>query len=119
MAHSFGVAVVRVVILVIVFVVVTFIFLIIFFVVGLLPKEGTVSHSRRGLAGIWVLALMRVELRLKARLRIGSPFKAAHRNFEFSAAKGADCERRSGAQPFDDSQGALEHRLFFLRSNYA
>jgi hypothetical protein len=93
--------------------------LIVFFVIGLLPMEGTVSYPRRGLAGIWGLALMRVELRLKARLRIGSPFKAAHRNFEFSAAKGADGERRGGAQPFDDSQVALEHRLFFLGSNHA
>lgn len=44
------------------------------------------GYPRSGLAGIWGLALMPVELLLKARLRIGSPSEGTHGNFEFPAA---------------------------------
>jgi hypothetical protein len=54
------------------------------------------------LAGIWGLAFVPVELLLKARLRIGSPPEGNQWNFEFSAAKRADSDCRSRAQPFDD-----------------
>jgi hypothetical protein len=52
---------------------------------------------------------------LKARLRIRSPFKGTHGNSEFPAAKGADSDCRSGAQPFDDPKVSLDHGPLFLR----
>jgi len=58
---------------------------------------------------------MLVELLLKARLRIGSPSEGTHGNFEFSAAKCADPDCRSGGQPFDDFKAALDHGPLFLR----
>jgi hypothetical protein len=57
---------------------------------------------------------MPVELLLKARLRIGSPPKGTHGNFEFPAAKCADSGCRSSAQPFDHPEAALDHGHFFL-----
>ena len=56
---------------------------------------------------------MPVELLLKALLRISSPPKGTHRNFKFPAAKGADSDCRSGAQPFDDPRAALDHGQLF------
>jgi hypothetical protein len=50
---------------------------------------------------LW-LALVPVELLLEARLRFGVPPEGTRGNFEFSVAKGADSDYRSGAQPFDD-----------------
>jgi len=85
------------------------IILFILFLVGLLPKENVGRCLRFGLAGIFGLALVPVELLLKARLRIGSPAKGTHRNLKFSATKSADCERRSGSQPFDDPKATLDH----------
>ena len=78
------------------FFVAVFVFLFGFFLVlvGLLAKEHI--GPRSGLAGIWGLAFVPVELLLEARLRIGSPLKSTHGNFEFSAAKCADSECRSG-----------------------
>ena len=55
---------------------------------------------------------MPVELLLKARLRIGTPLEGIHRNFEFSAANAADSECRSGVEPFDDPDAALDHVSF-------
>jgi len=55
---------------------------------------------------------MPIELVLKVRLRIGSPLEGIHRDFEFSAAKGADSECRSGVKPFDDPNAALDHVSF-------
>ena len=55
---------------------------------------------------------MPVELLLKVRLRIGSPLEGIHRNFEFSAAKGAGSDCRSGVKPFDDPNAALDHVSF-------
>src|SRR5437763_4823078 len=66
--RSLRVAVVRVFILVIFFAV-AFVLVFVFFLIGLLSKE----HIRNGLAEIWRLALVPIELLLKARLRIGSP----------------------------------------------
>jgi hypothetical protein len=66
------------------------------------------------LAGISGLALMSVEPLLKARLRIGSPSEGTHGNFEFPAAKGADCDCRSRAQPFGASKTALDHVQLYL-----
>ena len=78
------------------FFVAVFVFLFGFFLVlvGLLAKEHI--GPRSGLAGICGLAFVPVELLLEARLRIGSPLKSTHGNFEFSAAKCADSECRSG-----------------------
>ena len=64
------------------------------------------------LAGIWGLAFVPVELLLKARLRIDSPPEGTHWNFEFSAAKRADSDCRSRAQPFDDPKTAFDHDTF-------
>jgi len=64
------------------------------------------------LAGIWGLAFVSVELLLKARLRIDSPPEGTHWNFEFSAAKRADSDCGSRAQPFDDPKTAFDHDTF-------
>jgi hypothetical protein len=79
------------------------------FLVGLSSREDIGGHSRSGLAGIVGLAFVPVELFFKARLRIASPLKGTHWNLEFPAAKCADSERRSSAQPFDNPKTALDH----------
>jgi hypothetical protein len=62
----------------------------------------------------FAMAFVPVKLLLKARLRIRSPLKGTHGNFEFPAAKCADCNCRGGAQPFDDPKAALDHEQLFL-----
>ena len=84
-----------------------------------LVEGGHRQLPAQGLAGMFDRALVPVELLLKARLRIGSPLDGAHGNFEFSAAKCADSDCRSGAQPFDDSKASLEHEHLFPRSDHA
>jgi hypothetical protein len=79
--------------------------------------EGIGRYLRIGLAGIWRLALKPVELHLEARLRIGSPPKGTHGNFELPAAKCADPDGRGGAQPFGNSKTALDHGQLFLGLN--
>jgi len=114
-ARSLRIAVVAIVIiLVIFFFAVVSVFLFVLFLVGLLSKHEIGRYLRIGLAGIWRLALVPVELLLKAGLRIGSPPEGTHGNFEFPAAKCADCDCRSRAQPFDDPKAALDHVHLFL-----
>src|SRR5258707_11437881 len=62
---------------------------------------------------------MPVELLLKVRLRIGSPLEGIHRNFEFSAAKGAGSDCRGGVKPFDAPNAALDHVSFSPNRNRA
>jgi hypothetical protein len=52
-------------------------------------------YPRTDVVGIFWLALVPVELLLKARLRFGIPPEGTCGNFEFSAAKGADSDCRS------------------------
>jgi hypothetical protein len=52
-------------------------------------------YPRTDVVGIFWLALVPVELLLKARLRFGIPPEGTRGNFEFSAAKGADSDCRS------------------------
>jgi hypothetical protein len=89
--------------------------LILLFLVGLLPKEDIGISPRNDVARILGLALVPIELLLEARLRIGSPREGTHGNLKFPAAKCADSDGRSGAQPFDDLEAALDHGHFFLR----
>ena len=88
----------------------------VFFLVGLLSKENVGIYPRTYVAGILGLALVPVELLLKARLRIGSPSEGAHGNLKFPAAKCANSDCRSRAQPFEDPKAALHQGQFFLRS---
>jgi hypothetical protein len=110
----FGIAIaisIALVIIVVFFSAVVFLFIV--FLVGLLSHEHI--GSRINFAGIWGLALMLVELLLKARLRINRPLERIHRSFKFAVATGADSECRGGAQPFDDLNTALDHVPTFLR----
>jgi hypothetical protein len=92
------------------------IFIIFFAVVFLVVFFWLLSKKEIGWsAGIARLALVPVELLLRARLRIGSSPEGTHGNFEFPAAKGADSDCRSGAQPFGNPKAALEHGHLFLR----
>src|SRR5208282_1652450 len=111
LARSFRIAVFVFVaiIIVIFFFAIALVFLFVLFLVWLLPHEDIGIYPRTGLAGIFAHAFVPVELLLKARLRIGSPPEGTHRNFEFSAAKCADSDCRSGAQPFEDPEAALDH----------
>jgi hypothetical protein len=61
--------------------------LFVFFVVGLIAKREIGRCLRLGLAGTLNLAVMSVELLLKARLRSGSPPECTHGSSEFSIAK--------------------------------
>src|SRR6266700_1004287 len=83
--------------------------LFVLFLVGLLAKEDIGIYSRRGLAGLLGLALMPVELLLEACLRIGSSSESTHGNFEFPAAKCANCDCRSRAQSFGNPKAASVH----------
>ncbi|MGD0213928.1 MAG: hypothetical protein ABSB87_11910 [Terriglobales bacterium] len=99
---------VLVLILVIFFFAIVFFFVL--FVIWFLPKEGAGSYS---LAGIG-LALVPVELLLKAGLRIGSPPQGAHRDSKFPTAKCADSKRGSGTQPLRNPETAFDHGQLFL-----
>jgi hypothetical protein len=88
-----------------------------FFLVGFLPQQGIGSCLRSGLARVFGLAFVPVELLLKARLRIGSPPEGTVWNFEFSAAKRADSDCRSRAQPFNNPKTTFDHDTFSGRTS--
>src|ERR1700688_1840187 len=73
-------------IILIFFLAVAFVFLFVLFLVGLLANEDIGRYPRRGLARIFGLAFVSVELLLKTPLRIGSSPERTHWNFKFPAA---------------------------------
>jgi hypothetical protein len=105
--------VVFVIIVIFFFSVVYLFFIVLFLLVGVLPKDHI--GPRIDLAGICRLALVPVELLLKARLRFGSPPKGTHGNFKFPPAKRADSDCRSRAQPFDNPKGGVGSCAAFTR----
>ena len=65
------------------------------------------------MARLFPLALVPVELLLKARLSVGISCQGAQWNFEFPAANRADPDGRSATQPFHNPNTALAHGRTF------
>jgi hypothetical protein len=66
------------------------------------------------LTGVLRLARVPIKLLLEIGLGVHGSTERAHRDFEFPAAKCADCDDRGRAKPLDDSQIALFRRVVLL-----